>query len=167
MLMLHDPSGLVIGTAADMRAMAEALDKMKAGMVAAYRDKSGRDDAEIEALMAAETWLSAQESVARGLADRVEQPVKMAAHFDLSRFRNTPAQLAALLTSSAPQEDEMSDPNKTRSRKPDPAEAGAAPDDNATTTVPETQPTQAEDAAPVEAAKAASVTEAVSAPPTA
>ena len=52
MLMLHDPSGLVMGTAADMRGMAEALDKMKAGMVAAYRDKSGRDDAEIETLMA-------------------------------------------------------------------------------------------------------------------
>ena len=31
MLMLHDPSGLVCGTAADMRAMAEALDRMKAG----------------------------------------------------------------------------------------------------------------------------------------
>jgi ATP-dependent protease ClpP protease subunit len=51
MLVLHDPSGLVAGTAADMRAMAEALDRMKAGMVVAYRDKSGRDDIEIEELM--------------------------------------------------------------------------------------------------------------------
>ena len=106
MLMLHDPSGLVAGTAADMRAMAEALDRMKAGMVAAYRDKSGRDDAEIEALMAAETWLSAQEAVDLGLADRVEQPVRMAAHFDLSRFRNTPPQLAALVATPTPQEDD-------------------------------------------------------------
>jgi ATP-dependent protease ClpP protease subunit len=63
MLMLHDPSGLVMGTAADMRGMAEALDKMKAGMVGAYRDKSGRDDAEIEALMRAETWLTAEEAI--------------------------------------------------------------------------------------------------------
>jgi ATP-dependent Clp endopeptidase proteolytic subunit ClpP len=68
MLVLHDPSGLVAGTAADMRATAEALDRMKAGMVAAYREKSGRSDAEIEALMQAETWLSAQEAVALGLA---------------------------------------------------------------------------------------------------
>jgi ATP-dependent Clp protease, protease subunit len=60
MLVLHDPSGRVMGTAQDMRATADALDKMKAGMVAAYRAKSGRDDAEIEALMAAETWLSAR-----------------------------------------------------------------------------------------------------------
>jgi ATP-dependent Clp endopeptidase proteolytic subunit ClpP len=130
MLMLHDPSGLVMGTASDMRAMADALDKMKAGMVAAYRDKSGRDDAEIEALMSAETWLSAQEAVNLGLADRVEQPVRMAAHFDLSRFRNTPPQLAALTTAIS-QEDMMSDPNNTSSSKRDAAKA-AAPDGNAT-----------------------------------
>jgi ATP-dependent Clp endopeptidase proteolytic subunit ClpP len=120
MLVLHDPSGLVAGTAADMRAMAEALDRMKAGMVAAYRDKSGRGNAEIEALMQAETWLSAQEAVELGFADRVEQPVSMAAHFDLSRFRNPPPQLAALVATPTPQEDVMSDPKKTSSRKPDP-----------------------------------------------
>jgi ATP-dependent Clp protease protease subunit len=118
MLVLHDPSGLVAGTAADMRAMAEALDRMKAGMVAAYRDKSERDGAEIEALMAAETWLSGQEAVALGLADRVEEPVRMAAHFDLSRFRNTPPQLAALVAMPSPQEDDMSDSKKASPRKP-------------------------------------------------
>jgi hypothetical protein len=125
MLMLHDPSGLVMGTASDMRAMAEALDRMKAGMVAAYRDKSGRNDAEIEALMQAETWLSADEALALGLADRVEAPVRMAAHFDLSCFRNPPPQLAAILISSTPQEDEMSDSPKTRPRKSDAVEATA------------------------------------------
>jgi ATP-dependent Clp protease protease subunit len=93
---------------------------MKAGMVAAYRDKSGRDDAEIEALMRDETWLSAEEAVDLGLADRVEQPVRMAAHFDLSRFRNTPSQLAALAVTPSPQEDDMSDPKRTSPRKPDP-----------------------------------------------
>jgi hypothetical protein len=98
--------------------MAEALDRMKAGMVAAYRDKSGRDDAEIEALMAAETWLSAQEAVALGLADRVDEPVRMAAHFDLSRFRNPPPQLAALVATPSPQEDDMSDSKKASPRKP-------------------------------------------------
>jgi ATP-dependent Clp protease protease subunit len=118
MLMLHDPSALVLGTATDMRGMAEALDKMKAGMVAAYRDKSGRDDAEIEALMRDETWLSAEEAVDLGLADRVEQPVRMAAHFDLSRFRNPPPQLAALVATPNPQEDDMSDSKKASSRKP-------------------------------------------------
>jgi ATP-dependent Clp protease protease subunit len=145
MLMIHDPSGLVVGTAADMRAMAEALDKMKAGMVAAYRDKSGRDDVEIEALMAAETWLSAEEAMDLGLADRVEQPVAMAAHFDLSRFHNTPPQLAASLTSSHPQEDAMSDPNKTSSSKRDTAKPAAATDGTAATAAADTHPAQGVD----------------------
>ena len=102
MLMLHDPSGVVMGTSDDMRAMAEALDKMKAGMVGGYRDKSGRDGAEIEALMQAETWLTADEAIDLGLADRIEEPVRMAAHFDLSRFQNPPPQLAAAIITQGP-----------------------------------------------------------------
>jgi len=158
MLMLHDPSGLVMGTAADMRGMAEALDRMKAGMVAAYRDKSGRDNTEIEALMAAETWLSAEEAVGLGLADRVERPVRMAAHFDLSRFRNTPPQLAALTTTTS-EEDAMSDPNKTRSRQP------AVADGSAMAAVVEAQPVEAgEGTAPVEPAPPAPASQAPAAP---
>jgi ATP-dependent Clp protease protease subunit len=146
MLVLHDPSGLVAGTAADMRATADALDKMAASMVAAYRDKSGAGDAEIAALMAAETWLSAEEAVELGLADRVEAPVRMAAHFDLSQFRNAPPQLAALASATA-QEDEMSDSRKTRPRKPDTDGAAAADD-----TAPSEQIAGAEDNQQVEAA---------------
>jgi ATP-dependent Clp protease, protease subunit len=163
MLVLHEPSGLVAGTASDMRAMAEALDRMKAGMLAAYRDKSGRDEAEIEALMRDESWLSAEEAVALGLADRIEQPVRMAARFDLSRFRNTPPQLAAILTSSTPQEDEMSDPQKTRQRKPDAVDATAA---GAAVTDPSTeQIAAAENERP--AAAAEPVPTPAAAPPTA
>jgi ATP-dependent Clp endopeptidase proteolytic subunit ClpP len=172
MLMLHDPSGLVMGTATDMRAMAEALDRMKAGMVAAYRDKSGRDDDEIEALLRDETWLSAQEAVALGLADRVEEPVRMAAHFDLSRFRNTPPQLAAIVTSFTPQEDLMSDAQKTRPRKPDAVEAtatGAAPTEVSTERVAAEgdRPAEAAELAPAPAATAESPQAPTGAPGTA
>jgi ATP-dependent protease ClpP protease subunit len=128
MLVLHDPSGLVVGTAFDMRATADALDKMAAAMVAAYRDKSGAGDAEIEALMAAETWLSAEEAVELGFADRVEPPVRMAAHFDLSCFRNMPPRLAALTASATAQEDDMPDPQKKRPGRAAPAKAEAAED---------------------------------------
>ena len=44
-LMIHDPAGLVMGTAVDMRAMAEALDKVKGSLVQGYAAKSGRDAA--------------------------------------------------------------------------------------------------------------------------
>jgi hypothetical protein len=131
MLMLHDPSGMVMGTAADMRSTADALDKMKAGMVGAYQDKSGRDDAEIEALMQAETWLTAEEAIDLGLADRIEEPVRMAAHFDLSRFQNPPSQLAAA-TFTQDQETDMPDPQKKRASKTPPVADDLTPTDETT-----------------------------------
>jgi len=89
-LMIHDPSGMVLGTADDMRAMAEALDKIKGGLVAGYATKSGGAADDIAALMAKETWLDAAEAVELGFADRLAEPVRIAARFDVGRFRNAP-----------------------------------------------------------------------------
>jgi 2-oxoglutarate dehydrogenase E2 component (dihydrolipoamide succinyltransferase) len=47
----------------------------------------------------------------------------MAAHFDLSHFRNAPPQLAAHAATPSPQEDDMSDHKKAGPRKPGPDEA--------------------------------------------
>ena len=89
-LMIHDPSGLVMGTAADMRAMAEALDKIAGALVKGYAAKSGKAEDDIAALMAAETWFTATEAVEAGFADNLAEPVKIAASFDVTRFRNAP-----------------------------------------------------------------------------
>ncbi|PWJ17591.1 head maturation protease, ClpP-related [Jannaschia seohaensis] len=89
-LMIHDPAGLVMGTAEDMRAMAEALDKVKGSLVSGYAAKSGRTPEEVSALMAAETWFDAADAVAQGFADRLIEPVRIAANFDIGRFRNAP-----------------------------------------------------------------------------
>lgn len=91
MMMIHDPSGVVIGTSKDMREIAAALDKMKQAMIAAYAAKSGKDRGEIADIMSDETWFSAQEAVDAGFADEIEQPVKIAANFDLTKFRNAPS----------------------------------------------------------------------------
>jgi ATP-dependent protease ClpP protease subunit len=92
-LMIHDPAGVVMGTAADMRAMAEALDKVGDSLAVGYAAKSGRPADEIAALMAAETWLDATEALALGFADRLVEPVRIAASFDIGRFRNAPPAL--------------------------------------------------------------------------
>lgn len=92
-LMIHDPSGLAMGTAGDMRAMAEALDKIAGSLIRGYAAKSGKPDDEIAALMAAETWFDAGDAVAAGFADRLVEPVRMAARFDIGRFRNAPPDL--------------------------------------------------------------------------
>jgi ATP-dependent protease ClpP protease subunit len=89
-LMIHDPSGLVMGTAADMRAMAEALDKIASALIKGYAAKSGKAEDEVAALMAAETWFTAAEAVEAGFANSMSEPVKIAASFDVTRFRNAP-----------------------------------------------------------------------------
>lgn len=92
-LMIHDPSGLVMGTAEDMRSTAEALDKVKGSLIQGYAAKSGKSDDEIAALMAAETWLDAKDALDFGFIDRIAEPVKLAASFDVARFRNAPPEV--------------------------------------------------------------------------
>jgi ATP-dependent protease ClpP protease subunit len=105
-LMIHDPAGLVMGTAEDMRAMAEALDKVKGSLVSGYAAKSGRTPAEVSALMAAETWFDAGDAVAQGFADRLIEPVWIAAHFDIGRFRNAPPILVDAIETEPELDDE-------------------------------------------------------------
>jgi ATP-dependent Clp protease protease subunit len=99
-LMIHDPSGMVIGTAADMRDMAGTLDKIGAGMLRGYAARSGKPEDEIAALMAAETWLTAAEALEAGLATRMTEPVRIAASFDIGRFRNAPPELVEAVAAS-------------------------------------------------------------------
>ncbi|UPH70210.1 Clp protease ClpP [Abyssibius alkaniclasticus] len=102
-LMIHDPSGLAMGTAGDMRAMAEALDKIAGSLVRGYAAKSGKPDDEIAALMAAETWFDAGDAVAAGFADRLADPVRIAARFDIGRFRNAPPDLVKAVAVAEPE----------------------------------------------------------------
>jgi ATP-dependent protease ClpP protease subunit len=92
-LMIHDPSGLVMGTAADMRDMADTLDKIAASMTRGYAAKSGKPEDEIAALLAAETWFDAKNALEAGFATRMAEPVRIAATFDIGRFRNAPPSL--------------------------------------------------------------------------
>jgi ATP-dependent protease ClpP protease subunit len=102
-LMIHDPSGVVMGTAADMRDMAGTLDKIAASMARGYAAKSGKPEDEIAALLSAETWFDAKDALDAGLATRMAEPVRIAASFDIGRFRNAPPELVeAVETDSAP-----------------------------------------------------------------
>jgi ATP-dependent protease ClpP protease subunit len=107
-LMIHDPAGLVMGTAADMRAMAEALDKVGDSLAAGYAAKSGRTPEEVSALMAAETWFDATDAVAQGFADRMAEPVRIAARFDIGRFRNAPSEFVEAIE-AGPEDAEATD----------------------------------------------------------
>lgn len=96
MMMIHDPSGFVGGTSKEMRDIASALDKMKASMVAAYATKTGLPDEEVRQIMSDETWLSAAEAVDMGFADKLAPEVKMAAMFNLSKFKHPPEAMGSI-----------------------------------------------------------------------
>lgn len=68
-MMVHDASGLVIGDADDMRAMAEVLDAVSDDIAAVYAARAGGTTVSWRDVMRAETWFSAEETVAAGLAD--------------------------------------------------------------------------------------------------
>jgi ATP-dependent protease ClpP protease subunit len=107
-LMIHDPSGLVMGTAAEMREMADTMDKIAGSMIRGYAGRSGRAEEEIAALMAAETWFDAEAAIATGLATRMVEPVRIAASFDIASFRNAPPVLVeATADQAATADDEV------------------------------------------------------------
>ncbi len=118
-LMIHDPSGLVMGTAADMREMADTMDKIAAGMVRGYAARSGRAEEEIAALMAAETWFDAEAALEAGLATRRIEPVRIAASFDIGRFRNAPPVLVDAVAAA------VADPTQETERHRVEADEGA------------------------------------------
>lgn len=78
-LMIHNPSGFAMGDAADMRQLADLLDKIKSSLVAAYRDRTKKTDEDIMDMMDAETWLTGEEAVEHGFADATTDEVALSA----------------------------------------------------------------------------------------
>lgn len=72
-LMIHDAWGLCVGNAAEMKQMAEMLDHISDNIASIYAAKAGTEPAAWRDAMAAETWYSAEEAVAAGLADSVSK----------------------------------------------------------------------------------------------
>ncbi|WP_424446443.1 head maturation protease, ClpP-related [Microbacterium sp. CH-015] len=68
-MMIHCTSTIVWGNAADMRKEAAVLEGLDRSLAEIYTAKAGEKD--WATLLEAETWLTASEAVAEGLADRV------------------------------------------------------------------------------------------------
>lgn len=90
---IHNAWGLCVGNAADMAKMQSELSHEDRNIASIYAAKAGGTADDWLAAMAEETWYSADEAVAAGLADRVQEPAKSdggaakaKAKFDLSIF---------------------------------------------------------------------------------
>ena len=72
-LMIHDASGVVIGTAEDMAEMAAVLDQISDNVASIYAAKAGGTPENWRAVMKGTKWYTAQAAVDAGLADRVDK----------------------------------------------------------------------------------------------
>ena len=102
MLMIHNPWTYAAGDAEDLRKVATALDQALEVIIAAYKAKSPNiDEVELRRLVNAETWLTASEAVALGLADEVGEGVTVKACLGqggaLQRYQHAPQALLAQL----------------------------------------------------------------------
>lgn len=92
MFMIHDPWGIVMGSAEALRKEADIMDKFKDGLVNTYVGKTGLKASDVSKMMTEETWFTAAEAAQQGFVDRVTDEVKVAAHVDLKArgFKNIP-----------------------------------------------------------------------------
>ncbi len=77
--MIHNPFGMAYGNAKELRAYADVLEKVGGSMLSAYKAKTGMDEAELLALLDAETWMTAAEAKEHGFVDEIAEEMDMAA----------------------------------------------------------------------------------------
>ena len=97
LLMIHEPWSMILGTADEMRAEADVLDKITGQGVEIYNAASNLNEAEIRTAMAAETWFTAAEAAEVGFVHEVietDDSKKSELSFDLAAiFINVPNQI--------------------------------------------------------------------------
>jgi ATP-dependent Clp protease protease subunit len=80
-VMIHNPWGFAMGDAAEMRKQADLLDKVAESIIGTYATRTGQSSEQIATWMAAETWMGADEAVARGFATHKVEAHRMAAQW--------------------------------------------------------------------------------------
>lgn len=113
-LMIHNPYSVTEGDDALHETNAAFLKELKASMVSAYANRTKQPPESIQSMMKAETYISASEAVAMGMADRIrERPSKPMAMF--KNANNLPLKVFASLFGS---KSDGNTPGKTSGGKP-------------------------------------------------
>jgi ATP-dependent protease ClpP protease subunit len=101
-LMIHDPMVETNGNLAEHQKSIAYLEALAVGFADIYAEKTGKPKTEMRSLMAAETWMTAEEAVAAGFADATTAAGSRAANdnqptaFAYRAYARAPAALVAL-----------------------------------------------------------------------
>lgn len=120
-LMIHEAWGAAMGDADTMRGQAEVLEQISGAYRRTYAARTGLEEEEVAAMMAAETWLDAETAVAKGFATEAAEPaaVQAFAALPLARFTRVPAPLAALAATASTPPASPPAPDKEMGSMPD------------------------------------------------
>ena len=88
LFMIHNAWGGTMGEAKDMRKTADTLDKISSELTDIYRKKTGLSYDALQEMMDEETWLNANEAYELGFVDTISDSIKVAAKYDVSKFKN-------------------------------------------------------------------------------
>lgn len=98
MLMIHDAFGACVGAEDEMAKMAQTLGQVSDNIAAIYASRAGGTQESWRDSMRQETWYTAEQAVAAGLADRVGGgEARLPAGFDLAAYTAVPGRIAAAL----------------------------------------------------------------------
>lgn len=125
MYMIHNAQCLAYGEKTDLRKTADLMETLEQNIVQDYAGKTGKDAAEIVALMDAETWMTAAQALENGFVDSVldtQSPVKNT--WNLSAYAKAPANLTAPEPAAEPvvaQAEPVAEPVAEPEAEPEPA----------------------------------------------
>lgn len=103
-MMIHKPSDGTYGNADELRSVADRLDFLQRQLVQAYATRTGMSEDELNPLLDAETWMSAQEALAMKFIDEIAGSATATNMLDASKFgfRAVPAHPLIATATSTP-----------------------------------------------------------------
>ena len=88
LFMIHNAWGGANGEAKDMKKTAALLDKISDEIADIYMKKTKLPYDRVKEMMDEETWLNADEALELGFIDSISDAIKVAAKYDVSKFKN-------------------------------------------------------------------------------
>lgn len=132
LLMMHNPWTWLAGDSAELRKMADMMDKALEGIVASYQHRAlAIDEAELRRMINDTTWLTPLEAKTHGFVDEIigtESTFANCADREkiLNRYRNVPDAARVLLAASAPEPEPTPEPEPMPEPDPVPTTPEAA-----------------------------------------
>tara|TARA_Y100000592_G_scaffold24224_1_gene37832 strand:+ start:241 stop:1245 length:1005 start_codon:yes stop_codon:yes gene_type:complete len=88
LFMIHNAWGGAMGEASEMRKTANLLEKISNEIADIYVKKTKLPYDKVKDMMDEETWLNADEALELGFVDSISDAIKVAAKYDVSKFKN-------------------------------------------------------------------------------